>query len=225
MSQQFLHIPGLLKSGEIFQVEEKLKNISFVDGKATATMAAREVKNNLQADKQTGSFEEIQDILQNAINTSPYVQAAAQPKRVNSFIISKYEPGHYYGWHVDSPLTGNPPLRADLAMTIFLSDPNSYEGGELIIQGPAGQASIKAAKGDAILYPCQYLHCVGEIKNGERLAAVTWIQSNIRDASQRQLLFEMNQVQALIQQKDAHSPEASLIMQVYANLFRMWADV
>ena len=225
MSQQFHHIPALLKEQEIAEIEQLVLNSSFLDGKQTASMAAREVKHNQQIDPSGSAAAEIQAILGHAIRTSPYFQAAAQPKQVYPFLISKYGPGQYYGWHVDSPIMGEPNLRSDLAMTVFLSDPDSYEGGELVIQGTTGPMALKPAKGDAVLYPCQFLHCVNEVKKGERLAAVTWIQSNIRSSEQRQLLFELNQVHALLSQRDKHAPETSLLLQAYSNLFRMWAEV
>lgn len=225
MSQQFHHIPSLLKVEEIFSIEKLVAGSSFSNGKETASMAAKEVKNNFQLDTSTAAYEEILAIITNAIQTSPYFQVAAQPKTVHPFIISKYTSGNYYGWHVDSPIMGKPAIRTDLAMTIFLSDPATYEGGELVIQTTAGPVAMKPAKGDAVLYPCQFLHCVNEIKSGERLAAVTWIQSNIQSSEQRQLLFELNQVHAMLNQKDKHAPETNLLLQAYSNLFRMWADV
>ena len=226
MSQQFNHIPALLKPEELTALEKLISEANFVDGKASASMAAKEVKNNLQLDSADAeTMTSIQQILDHAILTSPFFQVAAQPKKIHPFIISKYGPRQFYGWHVDSPIMGEPAIRTDLAMTIFLSDPASYEGGELMILSSAGQMAVKPAKGDAILYPCQFLHCVNEIKSGERIAAVTWIQSNIQSAEQRQLLFELNQVHAILQQKDKHSPEANQLLQSYSNLFRMWADV
>lgn len=225
MSQQFHHIPSLLKAEEILSIEKLVNESFFADGKETASMAAKEVKNNFQLDTSTAAYEEILAIITNAIQTSPYFQVAAQPKTVHPFIISKYTSGNYYGWHVDSPIMGKPAIRTDLAMTIFLSDPATYEGGELVIQTTAGPVAMKPAKGDAVLYPCQFLHCVNEIKSGERLAAVTWIQSNIQSSEQRQLLFELNQVHAMLNQKDKHAPETNLLLQAYSNLFRMWADV
>jgi len=226
MSQQFHHIPALLKPEEITTLEKLIGKSNFVDGKATASMVAKEVKNNLQLDSADAeAMSSIQQILNNAIQSSPFFQAASQPKKIHPFIISKYGPHQFYGWHVDSPIMGEPAIRTDLAMTIFLSDPATYEGGELMIQTSGGAVAFKPAKGDAILYPCQFLHCVNEIKSGERIAAVTWIQSNIQSSEQRQLLFELNQVHALLQQKDKHSPEANQLLQSYSNLFRMWADV
>ncbi len=225
MSQQFHHIPALLKAEEIVTIEKLIGEASFADGKETASMAAKEVKNNFQLDTASPAYLQVQALITDAIQSSPYFQIAAQPKAVHPFIISKYTAGKYYGWHVDSPIIGKPALRTDLAMTIFLSDPASYEGGELVIQTSAGPVAMKPSKGDAVLYPCQFLHCVNEVKNGERLAAVTWIQSNVQSSEQRQLLFELNQVHAILNQKDRHAPETNLLLQVYSNLFRMWADV
>lgn len=226
MSQQFHHIPGLLKPEELTLLSQLTERISFVDGKATASMAARDVKNNLQTDMtNAAALLPVQQLLEQVLQTSPYFQAAAQPKKTHPFIISKYGPGNYYGWHVDSPIMGNPPLRTDLAMTIFLSDPSTYEGGELLIQTDTGTTALKPAAGDAILYPCQFIHCVNEIKSGVRMAAITWVQSNIQSAEQRQLLFQLGQVQGLLQQKDKHAPETNILLQAHANLFRMWADV
>lgn len=226
MSQQFQHIRAILNPGELTLLEKLINEVVFVDGKVTASSAAKEVKNNLQSDKHSNPNDSaIQELLTNAIRTSPFFQIAAQPKSVHPFIISKYTTGKYYGWHVDSPLMGDPAIRTDLAMTIFLSDPSTYEGGELVIQSPAGTISFKPSKGDAILYPCQFLHCVNEIKSGERIAAVVWIQSNIQSAEQRQILYELNQVHAILNQRDKYSPESNLLLQSYSNLFRMWAEV
>lgn len=225
MSQQFIHIPGLLNQTELEQIENITLTATFVDGKITANLAAKSVKNNLQIDAADEQLQSVYAILLNALQSSPLFQAAALPNIVYPFIISKYSTGKYYGWHVDSPVMGNPPIRTDLAMTIFLSDPSTYEGGELIIQSAAGNVSFKPAKGDAVLYPCQFLHCVNEIRSGERMAAVTWIQSNVKSPEQRQLLYQLNQVHAVLSQKDANAPEANLLLQTNSNLLRMWADV
>jgi PKHD-type hydroxylase len=225
MSQPFHRIPGLLKPDELSQLESLLASSAFQDGKQTASLAARDVKNNQQLDRNDPSAAAIQALLWNAVSQSPYFQVAAQPKDIYPFIISQYAEGQYYGWHVDSPLMGETPLRTDLAMTIFLSDPASYDGGELVINGTTGPVAFKPEKGDAILYPCQYLHCVNEVKRGVRRAAITWIQSQIRSSEQRQILFELNQVHALMSQKDSQAPETQQLLQTYSNLFRMWAEL
>ena len=196
-----------------------------MDGKLTASLSAKEVKNNWQLDAASDSLSPIQAILDNALKTSPLFNIAALPKNVYPFIVSRHRTGNYYGWHVDSPLMGEPPLRTDLAMTIFLSDPELYDGGELILQSESGSTAFKPAKGDAVLYPCQYLHCVNEVKSGTRLAAVTWIQSSVKSPEQRQILFQLNQVHASLYNQTPNAPETNLLLQTHSNLYRMWADL
>ncbi len=225
MSQFFLHIPSLLTEAELKAIDERTGNAIFVDGKLTASMAAKEVKNNLQMQTDEKGLQDLQAILLGALQQSPLFNVAALPKTVYPFLISKYTVGKYYGWHVDSPIMGNPPIRTDLAMTIFLSDPSTYEGGELLIQQAGNVSSFKPAKGDAILYPCQYLHCVNEVKSGERLAAVTWIQSNVKNPEQRQMLYQLNQIHASLYKQAPNAGETNLLLQTHSNLFRMWADV
>jgi len=225
MSQKLFHIPSLLTTDELIEIDKLIYNSEFIDGKLTASLAAKEVKNNLQLASGNENLERIQKIIDNALNQSPLFNIAALPKAIHPFLVSKYTSGKYYGWHVDSPMMGNPAIRTDLAMTLFLSDPDSYTGGELVIQADNSVASFKPAKGDAILYPCQYLHCVNEINSGERVAAVTWIQSNVKDSDQRQILFQLNQVHSALYQEAPNAQATNLLLQSHSNLFRMWADV
>ena len=225
MSQQVIQIPHLLKPEELTEIETLLKEAIFVDGKITASMAAKAVKNNLQVDAKSNDIaNKVQQVVSKALQESPFFQATAFPQQVYPCLISKYDPGRYYGWHVDSPVMGDPAMRTDLAMTIFLSDPASYQGGELLLQTTAGINSFKPSKGDAVLYPCQYLHCVNEVAQGERLAVVTWIQSRIRSAEQRQVLFDLGQVHSLLNERNMNAPETVLLMQTFSNLYRMWAE-
>jgi PKHD-type hydroxylase len=226
MSHQLIHIPSLLRPEELSAIESLVAKAHFIDGKITASLAAKAVKNNLQVDAgDKDILTQVQSIINNALGESPLFQAATFPARVYPFLVSKYGPGRYYGWHVDSPVMGDPPMRTDLAMTLFLSDPTTYDGGELVLQSGGGMVNFKLPKGDAILYPCQYLHCVNEVKRGERLAAVSWVQSSVRLPDQRQILYNITQVHALLHQRDMHSPEANLLLQTYSNLYRMWAEV
>ena len=225
MSQHLTHIPALLNANQVTEVLQLIQASNFVDGKLTASMAAKTAKNNMQLDTNDTHIKSIHTIINAAVNANPLFNIAALPKTIYPYIISKYGVGKYYGWHVDSPIMGQPPVRTDVAMTIFLSDPSTYEGGELIIQSGGQTVALKPAQGDAVLYPCQYLHCVNEIKSGERIAAVTWIQSNVKDPGQRQLLFELNQVHGALYQQAPNAAETNLLLQVHSNLFRMWADV
>lgn len=225
MSKHFLQIPALLKQEELLAIDQHIAATAFVDGKLTAGLAAKAVKNNLQLEEGNDALANIQSIISHALKTSPLFNIAALPKVINPVLVSKYTSGKYYGWHVDSPMMGNPAIRTDLAMTIFLSDPTTYEGGELFIQVGNQVSSFKPAKGDAIIYPCQFLHCVNEIKSGERIAAVTWIQSNVKDPEQREILFQLNQIHGSLYQQAPHAMETNLLLQTHSNLFRMWADV
>lgn len=225
MSQHFLHIPGLLKPKELARIDELVGEAEFVDGKLTASGPARKVKRNRQIDTASPALAEIRDILNAARRSSPLFSIAALPRTVHPFVVSRYGPGDSYGWHLDSPLMGDPPLRTDLAMTVFLSDPASYRGGELVIQDGAAPVAFKPAKGDAVLYPCQYLHCVNPVSQGARLAAVTWIQSEVKSTEQRELLFQLNQVHGMLSQRSAGAPEVQMLLQAHSNLYRMWADL
>ena len=225
MGQQLIHIPQLLTAEELIVIDALIAGAEFIDGKLTASMAAKAVKNNMQIEAGNKNLAEIQQIISLALKQSPLFNIAALPKKVYPFLVSKYGTGKFYGWHVDSPEMGNPPIRTDMAMTVFLSKPETYEGGELMIQSDTGTVSFKPAKGDAVLYSCQYLHCVNEIQSGERVAAVTWIQSNVKEPAQRQILFQLNQVHSALYQQAPNAPATNLLLQTHSNLYRMWADM
>lgn len=218
-----IHIPQLLMPEELRLIDDLFAQSQFVDGTKTASLAAKSVKNNLQIDKNdTTTLPQLQSIINNALASSPIFQISALPQRIYPIMFSKYLEGMTYGWHVDSPTMGTPPIRTDLAMTIFLSDPHTYEGGELMIHGSQGITSYKPNKGDAVLYPCMYLHCVNPITRGERRAAITWVQSQVGNTDKRQILFNLNQIHGLLFQKDPHSLETNLLLQTHSNLLRMW---
>jgi PKHD-type hydroxylase len=218
-----IQIPQLLTHEELSKIDALLESSLFVDGAKTASLAAQSVKKNLQIDKNnTQTLPQLQSIILQALKTSPLFQIAILPKHIYPIVFSKYSEGMTYGWHVDSPQMGSPAIRTDLAMTIFLSDPSTYQGGELLIQGSQGITAYKPNKGDAVVYPCTYLHCVNPITQGERRAAVTWIQSEVGSVEKRQILFDLNQIHGSLYQKDPNSMEANLLLQTHSNLLRMW---
>lgn len=222
----YFSIPQLLGEQRLKAIDELLLNSDFVDGKSTATQAAKLVKNNTQidvADQKTLPY--IQQHLIEAMNKSPDFQAAVLPKHVYPPLISRYRQGMSYGNHVDSPLMGAyPSMRVDIAMTIFLSDPATYEGGELEIQSPLGPLTYKLNKGDAFVYPCTQVHRVKEVLKGVRQVAVTWIQSYVRDAAKRQTLFELHKIHKALSLQNPNSTEANQLLQTHSNLVRMWAE-
>lgn len=225
----YLLVQGLLKPGELDIIHQIITNAQFEDGTATATNAAQMVKKNLQLPK-NGSFEkqQIDAIILSAIGQSPLIQAALLPCRVLPPIIGKYEPGMHYGMHVDSPIMSDPQMgviRTDVGMTLFLCNPDEYEGGELAIQSQTGLLHYKLQKGDAIIYPTTQIHGVLPVTEGVRLVAVTWMQCTIRDPQQRETLFQLKQVQASIEQKGDLPNENLILLQAMSNLTRMWAEL
>lgn len=226
MQAQYLHIPQLLTAEELDMIQGILAETQFVDGKLTASMTAQSVKNNLQVDiHNQHTLPIIQNMVGNALMRSKPFHEASFAIQVYPFLFSKYEQNMTYGWHVDSPIMGERPIRTDLAMTIFLSPPDSYEGGELVIESSVGQKMYKPQAGDAVMYPCMSLHCVMPVTQGTRLAAVTWIQSMIRNPEQREILFQMKRTHASLYEKDPLSAEANQLLQVYSNLMRMWVEI
>ncbi len=225
----YLTVPGLLRPEDVAAIERAVRRASFEDGGSTATDAAKSVKKNLQLPKKiTKEKQQIDAVFFHAISNSKLIQTAVMPSRVLPPLISKYEPGMHYGAHVDSPLMGDPQvgsIRADVGMTLFLSDPATYEGGELFIHGPTGEARFKLNQGDAIIYPTSRIHGVTPVTAGVRLAAIAWMQCAVRNSDHRELLFQLKTAQSAVEQGNAQSPENLLLLQVYANLLRMWAEL
>lgn len=224
----YLIVSGLLKPGEIEFIEGLLHSAAFEDGAGTASDAASLVKKNLQLPRH-GSPEkqQIGAVVLHAIRQSPLIHAALMPKLVLQPIISRYEPGMHYGHHVDSPLMSdeNGTIRTDVGMTLFLSSPGSYEGGELEVMTATGPQRFKLDRGDAIIYPATAIHGVLPVTSGVRLAAVTWMQCAVRDAEKREILFHLKSAQALVDRKDSQAPENLALLQIYSNLVRMWAEI
>lgn len=222
----YLQVRQLLNPDELETITSLSKIGRFIDGKLTATDAAAKVKSNMQMPLE-GSLEaqQIGNIVMKAITRNPLIQAAILPKLILPPLVSKYQPGMNYGLHVDSPLMGHQyTIRTDVGMTLFLSDPETYEGGELAVYTEVGEVKFKLAKGDAIIYPTTKLHKVNPVVSGERVAVVTWMQCAIRDAQKREILFKLKA--ASDEFKNEEKSEAFLaLQQVYSNLVRMWAEL
>lgn len=222
----YVHIPQLLNVEKQKAIDELLSQSDYVDGKTTATAAAKLVKQNTQIDvNDNKTLPYIQQYIVEAINKNELFRNAAHPRHIFPPLVSKYRQGMSYGDHVDAPLTGAyPAMRADIAMTVFLNDPTKYEGGELEVTSPVGLLLYKLNKGDAIVYPCTQLHQVKEVTKGVRQVAVTWIQSHIKDAAQRQILFELYSTHKAMNENLPNSSEANQLLQTHSNLMRMWAE-
>lgn len=209
----------LLQPAEVDGVVSELAQRTFADGKLTASGLARDVKNNLQVSgRETDGLAEI---VAAAFRRSPEFQAFALPRRFARPIFSRYDPGMEYGTHIDQALMGE--VRTDLSVTVYLSRPETYDGGELVIQMPLGNQEIKLDAGEAIVYPSNCLHYVAPVTRGVRLAAVTWVQSLVRDESLRGILCDLHQ--AMQEPAVAKNPNLTLLLgKSFHNLLRYAAD-
>jgi PKHD-type hydroxylase len=156
----------------------------------------------------------------------PVFRSAAMPLKTAAPYYARYNAGMSYGAHVDDPVMGQGELyRSDLSVTVFLCEPDSYDGGELCIKTDFGDQQIKLPAGDAVLYPSSSIHRVAEVTRGERLVAVSWIQSMVRSPEQRALLHKLNQARETLLQERPDAPETEQVNHSYINLVRMWSDV
>jgi PKHD-type hydroxylase len=216
-------IDNVLTQAELQMLLQDLQTAEFVDGQRTAGRYARTVKQNLQLDADTPIATTLQSMVQEAIGRHPLLQAVARPKTIAPPLFSCYHPGMSYGLHTDNALMGN--LRADLSLTLFLSEPQSYRGGELAIDTGLGEQLLKLAAGSAIVYPSTYLHRVTEVTQGTRLAAVTWIQSYVRDTAERELLFDLDTVRQSLFNSSGKTLEFDLLCKTHSNLLRKWMEL
>ena len=189
-------------------------------GIATAGWHARGVKHNRQLECDSERQRQLAPVVLQALEADPLLQAAALPLRIHSLRFSRCGPGEGYGRHLDDAYMGAG--RSDLSFTVFLSPPDHYSGGELVLEGPAGEERCKLAAGAAVVYPSTLLHRVEPVGQGERLVAVGWIESRIRSAEQRELLFELDTARRSLFTKDGKSEEFDLISRSYSNLLRLW---
>jgi PKHD-type hydroxylase len=220
-----LCLAGVLDADALHAVRVALAGASFGDGSHTAGWHAGKVKKNLQATHDIAAQR-----VQQGLMAHPLFRSAALPARLRTPLFSRYDAGMGYGRHMDDALMavggGRSALRADLAVTVFLSDPASYDGGELVIESAGGTAAYKLEPGQAIVYPATALHRVAEVTRGERLAAVLWVQSLVRDAAQREILFDLDTARRGLWDKadQAATAEFDLVAKTYANLLRAWSE-
>jgi PKHD-type hydroxylase len=215
-------IGNVLDAADLETVIATLRRARFVDGRATAGFAARTVKNNTQADGTDRSLETVRKLVTERILGNDVFRLAVRPKALTPIMFSRYEPGMNYGSHVDDALMSG--LRTDVSFTLFLGDPASYDGGELVIETTSGEDTVKLDGGALVAYPTTTLHRVNEVTRGERLAAVGWARSFIRDGAQRELLFDLDTARRQLFACQGKTAEFDLVSKSLANLMRMWAE-
>ena len=221
-----LCISQVLTQEELDTVVAKLDTAEFLDGKATAGWHAKLVKHNTQAQADAPAVEAARQIISAALKRHALFQMAVRPKTIRSFLFNRYENGMSYGTHVDNALMGDRDrMRSDISMTLFLSDPATYTGGELVIEDAQGEQPFKLDAGSLIVYPSSTLHRVEPVTTGVRLAAVTWIQSLIRDPGDREILFDLDTARQTLFQQHGKTREFDLLSKAHANLLRKWAEL
>ena len=193
---------------------------SFASGKSTAGQQAKIVKNN---DQSAGPAAQTAiAAVREALGKNLVFRAAARPKEIIGMLVSRYREGMAYGTHVDDALMSG--KRTDLSFTFFVSGPESYDGGELVIEGNDGENAIKLAAGSVVVYPTTSLHRVAEVTRGERLVVVGWVRSFIRNGEQREILFDLDQTVAALMGAKADRAITDRILKTRNNLTRMWAE-
>jgi len=217
----FLVVQSVIAPAEVAVLAEAARGLVFDDGKKTAGRHAREVKANDQA-APSPERDAILARVERALKENTLFRSAARPKAISPLILSRYRIGQTYGLHVDDALMGG--LRTDLSFTLFLADPESYDGGALIVEDPLEARAIKLAAGDMILYPATTLHQVEAVTRGERLAVVGWVQSLIRQGERREMLFDLDQAVEAVFSSSGKSPVFDTLVKTRSNLLRMWAD-
>ncbi|MBN6101830.1 Fe2+-dependent dioxygenase [Xanthomonas sp. CFBP 8703] len=227
-----LHIPDILSADEVARFRQALDGADWTDGRETVGAQGAQVKRNLQLPDASPLKHELGQAVLNALARSPLYFAAALPLRTIPPRFNRYEGGGEYGFHVDGSVmtlaaSATQPaltLRTDLSCTLFLCEPEEYDGGELVISDTYGEHEVKLPAGDLILYPSSSLHRVLPVTRGARVAAFFWVQSLVRDASRRQLLFELDtSIQALTATK-ADAAALLRLSNVYHNLLRDWSE-
>jgi len=215
-------IEPLLPKSYCHSVAKKLRqeNEAWRPGAETAGWVARDVKNNHQLDRQCPLHKELASELAEILEMHPMVQAAAFPRQIHGLLFSRSGVGEGYGRHVDNAwMAGG---RSDLSFTLALTDPDGYQGGALVLDSPSGEEAFRLPAGHALVYPSTLLHRVDPVTAGERLVAVGWIESRIRHADQRELLFELDMAGRMVFGRNGKDEVFDLISRSYANLQRRW---
>ncbi len=223
-----LRIPELLTRADAAQLRERLEAAPWIDGKATAGAQSARAKHNLQIPEDAPLARELGQTLLTALGQSEAFVSAALPLRVFPPLFSRYEPGMQFKPHIDNAIRfapGHVRVRTDIASTLFLSDPDDYDGGELVINDTYGEQRIKLGAGDLVVYPASSLHRVEPITRGARWAAFFWTQSMVRDDGQRRTLYDLDRaIQEIRAEIDDENHAVVALTGVYHNLLRRWCE-
>ena len=222
-------IPEILNAAQVHACRQIMEEAEWVDGNVTAGIQSGMVKNNSQIVEGSPQSILLGDVILDALAINQTFISAALPQKIFPPLFNQYTGGQHFGAHVDNSIRavkGSPVrIRTDLSATLFLSDPNDYDGGELVIEGNYGAQEVKLNAGDMVLYPSNSLHYVRPVTRGARICSFFWLQSMVRDSGQRELLYDFDQsIQELSAEKGVDNPLAVKFSGLYHNLIRRWAD-
>lgn len=224
-----LHIPNVLSKEQLIECRKLLDNAQWIDGKLTAGSQAVNVKSNLQLAENSETLRYLRTIIINSLNTNPLFISSAIPNHIISPFVNRYENGGAYGNHVDNSIlydaTVKKNFRTDISCSLFFTNPEEYEGGEMVIEDTFGTHEVKLPAGDMILYPSTSLHRVEPVTKGFRMVSFMWIQSMIRSAWKRSMLFELDNTIQTIRGKYGETQEAVNLSIHYHKLIQEWAEL
>lgn len=224
-----LHIPNVLTKEQLIECRRLLDNANWIDGKLTAGSQAVNVKNNFQLSENDELTAYLREIITNALSCNPLFISAALPNHIISPFFNRYENGGNYGNHVDNSIMFDRKMkknyRTDISCSLFFTDPEEYEGGEMVIEDTFGTHEVKLPAGDMILYPSTSLHRVEPVTSGARMVSFMWVQSMIRSAWKRSMLFELDNTIQSIRAKYGETSEAVNLSIHYHKLLQEWAEL
>ena len=223
-----LQVPKVLDADQVAHCRRMLDEADWADGRITAGYQSAQAKHNLQLPEDAPVARELGDMILAALQRSPLFLSAALPLKVFPPLFNRYAGGHAFGNHVDNAIRqvrGTPHrIRTDLSATLFLSAPDEYDGGELVVEDTFGTHAVKLPAGDMVLYPASSLHLVRPVTRGVRTASFFWIQSMVRDDGERTLLYDLDRATQQVHRDLPDSPAALQLTGIYHNLLRRWAD-
>lgn len=225
-----LHVPGVLSKAEVAALRARIDAAPWEDGNATSGAQSALAKRNLQLPEASEAARQAGAAIREALTKSPLFMSAALPHTVYPPLFNRYREGHGFGDHIDNAMRFQRDqgvrIRTDLSATLFLCEPETYDGGELVVEDTYGLHEVKLPAGDLILYPASSLHRVEPVTRGERVASFFWIQSLVRNDARRALLFDMDvAIQTLAKDAGQAAPAIVSLTGAYHNLLRMWAEL
>lgn len=220
-----LTLPEVISPDELAHIKRLVSGVEFTEGKATAGALLQKAKNNQQIPWNHPVMKEVTGLVMQALGRCDAFMSVAQPRRLATMLVSRYRPGMAYGMHVDAPIMAEPNhVRSDVSFTLFLNEPDTYQGGELAFDTGSGETAFKLPARSAICYPTGQLHRVRPVEDGERLAVVGWVQSLVREPAVRELLHDLSEAREMLVGQEGAARALELINKSYFNLLRRHAE-